>query len=189
MSDRPSSGSGRESAADHAAGSSPVPSKGRGELGSSGRSGPGSGTPARDSGAAAPSESGQGELATPLPDRGHRALAIGGFATPGTAGGSPATGSAQRTEAAGGASASPARSPADLDLAGELPAEPSPSSTAVLEGPVTGEANGGPTRRARLRTLMVGDYPQLRGLVSSWYLLLTLIVRLPSVILPLTVLT
>lgn len=189
MSDRPSSGSGRESAADHAAGSSPVPSKGRGELGSSGRSGPGSGTPARDSGTAAPSESGQGELATPLPDRGHRALAIGGFATPGTAGGSPATGSAQRTEAAGGASASPARPPADIDLAGELPAEPSPSSTAVLEGPVTGEANGGPTRRARLRTLMVGDYPQLRGLVSSWYLLLTLIVRLPSVILPLTVLT
>ncbi|MCT1834354.1 hypothetical protein M3D63_06115, partial [Kocuria palustris] len=72
MSDRARLGTGREPAADHAAGGSWSASRsstGDGRADAPTGSGP--------SGAAAGSgESGAGELATPLPDRGHRALAI-----------------------------------------------------------------------------------------------------------------
>lgn len=46
-----------------------------------------------------------------------------------------------------------------------------------------------PRRRRPMRQVLLGDYSRLHGIVSRWYLVLTLLARLPSIILPLTVLT
>lgn len=197
MSDRARPGSDREPATEHAAsGSSSEARTGAGARGGTGPGDPG----ARGSGTAAPgpgasaggsagaSDPGTGELATPLGDRGHRALAIGGFATVGTAGRTSAPGSA--VQAGRAAARSEASSPSSSDAAAHDEQTGEPLSSTGLEGdPAEGGANRRRTRGAQLRALMAGDYPELRGVVSNWYLLLTLIVRLPSVILPLTVLT
>lgn len=43
--------------------------------------------------------------------------------------------------------------------------------------------------RRPMRQVLLGDYSRLHEIVSRWYLVLTLLARLPSIILPLTVLT
>lgn len=79
-------------------------------------------------------------------------------------------------EAAAAPGASPASEPEESDL---------PDAQDQDGG--ASESRG--ARRGRVRTLLAGDYPRLHRIVSRWYLVLTLIVRLPSVILPLTILT
>lgn len=185
MSDRASHGTGRESAADHAAGGSWSASRtgaGAGRAGAPAGSDPGAA-------AAGSGDPGSGELARPLPDRGHRALAIGGITSAGTAGRGPELGAAGHSGAATGVSSAPADHSTERSSEAEPQVADPLSDAAAGEGSAPERASDRRTRRARLRTLMVGDYPLLRGVVSNWYLLLTLIVRLPSVILPLTVLT
>lgn len=187
MSDRARLGTGREPAADHAAGGS-----WSGSRSSTGEGRADAPTGSWPSGAAAGSgESGAGELATPLPDRGHRALAIGGIASAGTAGRGPELGAAGYSGAVAGDGAAPADPSPGASSEADVQAGDLTSDTTAEDGSAPQEGSGRDrrTRRAQLRTLMVGDYPALRGVVSNWYLLLTLIVRLPSVILPLTVLT
>lgn len=46
-----------------------------------------------------------------------------------------------------------------------------------------------PRGRRPMRQVLLGDYSRLHEIVSRWYLVLTLLARLPSIILPLTVLT
>lgn len=65
-----------------------------------------------------------------------------------------------------------------------------PGQEAAAADPPAGES-ARPGRRTRrpVREVLVGDFPRLQEIVSRYYLMVTLVVRLPSIILPLTVLT
>lgn len=81
----------------------------------------------------------------------------------------------------------PGQDPASSSPAPPSGAPPAPEESDLRAADPAPESAA--PRRGRLRTLLAGDYPRLHEVVSRWYLVLTLIVRLPSVILPLTVLT